>query len=757
MAKKRKQHSPTVRLSLPTATIYAGSPVTIGIAVNDVDGNLASGSLQWGDGASVSWTTVAPTSLTHTYAAAGSYSIRATVQDTLGMIGSTTASITVQPPTPLPSVFQTDLIEAGPGSGTTGQALGYSATAKFSDGTQQNVTGSAAWLSTNTAVATVAAGAVTTIAAGTTIIRSSYGGYTKDITLTVSAPAPTPPAIPNSPSPADLATGISLTPTLHWASAGADTYAVAFGLVNPPPTVTTGLGTTAYQPGSLTPSTVYFWQITATNSGGSTVGPVWRFTTQAAALTPSPDPTFVPPSSQIVDNSLNVWTLGPVQPNGFYPILKNGVQAGGAFGAKIEWCGGQIYIQGDDTPAAFYRWDAGTSGWVFVSNSDPCVTPPPPPGPTVYIATTGNDTTGDGTIGNPWRTFNRAVPTLTPGMQLLARGGTYDETLQNLIPSGTSWTNKVRIAAYPGETVWLTPSSGGNVVYCSLTCSYIEWDGINIDSRNCDDFAFQISPSAVGDPHHIRIQNCELIGSTKTAGLKGGVVMCSYDHDGSLGGNEFLHLTIHGGGTVDSFHAMYISTPNTLVDGCTLYDWAGAALHFHNSYGRTFAGIVARNNRIGPGRSLGAGQRHWGIITSNGCIGAAIYNNVVFGVPNDGSTSAGLYDFAGDHVQWLNNTVADCAGEGLVIESGVTAAAVTNNIGYNNAGGNYRKSGTVVSELTNLFGTNPLFVNQAGHDYHLQAGSPGVDTGTTVSLVATDLDDVSRPQGAGYDTGAYER
>jgi len=50
---------------------------------------------------------------------------------------------------------------------------------------------------------------------------------------------------------------------------------------------------------------------------------------------------------------------------------------------------------------------------------------------------------------------------------------------------------------------------------------------------------------------------------------------------------------------------------------------------------------------------------------------------------------------------------------------------------------------------------NPRFVNPAAGNYHLAAGSPAIDTGTNAG-VTTDLDGVTRPQGNGYDIGAYE-
>nr|MBC8248539.1 right-handed parallel beta-helix repeat-containing protein [Anaerolineales bacterium] len=46
--------------------------------------------------------------------------------------------------------------------------------------------------------------------------------------------------------------------------------------------------------------------------------------------------------------------------------------------------------------------------------------------------------------------------------------------------------------------------------------------------------------------------------------------------------------------------------------------------------------------------------------------------------------------------------------------------------------------------------------NAANRDYHLTAYSPAIDTGTAEGAPTVDLDGVSRPQGEGYDIGAYE-
>jgi hypothetical protein len=55
-----------------------------------------------------------------------------------------------------------------------------------------------------------------------------------------------------------------------------------------------------------------------------------------------------------------------------------------------------------------------------------------------------------------------------------------------------------------------------------------------------------------------------------------------------------------------------------------------------------------------------------------------------------------------------------------------------------------------------LWDVNPLFVNPSSTDFHLGQGSPAIDAGIALADVSNDFDGVPRPQGAGYDIGAYE-
>ena len=64
--------------------------------------------------------------------------------------------------------------------------------------------------------------------------------------------------------------------------------------------------------------------------------------------------------------------------------------------------------------------------------------------------------------------------------------------------------------------------------------------------------------------------------------------------------------------------------------------------------------------------------------------------------------------------------------------------------------------GTTPTMLNNLVGSNPLFVNAASNDYHLQVSSPAVNAGMTLMMVAADCAGTLRPFGSRYDIGAFE-
>jgi parallel beta-helix repeat protein len=59
-------------------------------------------------------------------------------------------------------------------------------------------------------------------------------------------------------------------------------------------------------------------------------------------------------------------------------------------------------------------------------------------------------------------------------------------------------------------------------------------------------------------------------------------------------------------------------------------------------------------------------------------------------------------------------------------------------------------------DLHSIWAENPLLVNPSGGNYALQAGSPAINTGLTLSEVPVDIIGTARPQGGAYDMGPYE-
>lgn len=70
---------------------------------------------------------------------------------------------------------------------------------------------------------------------------------------------------------------------------------------------------------------------------------------------------------------------------------------------------------------------------------------------TYYVSTTGNDTTGDGSIGNPWKTITKGQSMLAAGDTLLVRGGRYYETVTLTVQGSEG--SPITIQNYPEEEV----------------------------------------------------------------------------------------------------------------------------------------------------------------------------------------------------------------------------------------------------------------------------------------------------------------
>ncbi len=166
-----------------------------------------------------------------------------------------------------------------------------------------------------------------------------------------------------------------------------------------------------------------------------------------------------------------------------------------------------------------------------------------------------------------------------------------------------------------------------------------------------------------------------------------------------------------------------------------------------------------------------------GLTIENAGTGIVIRNNLI-------KSYVDLYLYGSSGVSILNNTLlSDVTLDpqyypgGVEVDGSSKNIVVENNVFFDQPGHIiYVKSSDVLGEsnlvyrddgqplyttdtynhLNDLWGVNPLFVNAAAGDYHLQPASPAIDTGLKLGDVPNDYDGNVRPSGAGYDIGAFE-
>jgi hypothetical protein len=417
-----------------------------------------------------------------------------------------------------------------------------------------------------------------------------------------------------------------------------------------------------------------------------------------------------------------------------------------------------------------------------------------PTGNTYYVATNGSDS-NSGTLDAPWLTIQYAADTMRAGDTVYIRGGVYCENVTTA-QSGSSSGNIV-FSNYPGET----PVIDGTGVDANngfiIDQNYIKLSGVEVRNWNhnviwVENAAyFEISDCVVHDAasgigiaygshdfvlnrvvaHHFDLYGFDVSTSGGADCYNGTFNDCTAhtgrDREQNVDGFALGHGTQHDFVfnrciTHDVYDGFDISARDTTLNRCSAYDcWNGGYKLWQDN--------IRLVNCIGMSSAGSNVELDWdeqpGITTLTNCT---FYNAGSFNVWVENS---------GDSLHMCNCILAGGDNIGLAFEQmGVTNYQGDYNLFHNDnpnravvvgysdefslaqlASGEWTAYSGQDAHSIVVYSDADIFVDPPVFDLHLSPASPAIDSGTGAGAPSEDFDGRGRPQGNGYDIGAYER
>lgn len=386
---------------------------------------------------------------------------------------------------------------------------------------------------------------------------------------------------------------------------------------------------------------------------------------------------------------------------------------------------------------------------------------------TYYVATTGIDSNSCAQATNldtPKLTIPAGVKCLSGGDTLIVKAGTYVNQEITNPPAGRAGAYTVIKGDPGGPRPVLLPNRAAfqRGFYCGTgsACHHIELRYFEI--RDGHESVKLHGTDADGYPHHV-----SMIGNY----FFGGKLLIASSHTGYIGGdhliqgNEFNKIGHLAPGYRPGVNAIYNTGNRTIVEQNTFHNIAhGVGIWRTPNY--LIRGVIIRNNvfydvgREDTADTWQQGQNGSSAIhVSTGGGDHQIYNNVIYR-SGDRSTFSAIviktYYGAEETppIQVYNNTIFDikhASAPAIFIRPNSGGPhVIKNNIAY------LAGAGIVGGTQSNNLTDDPSFKDPARADFTLQRRSAAIDTGGVIDIVTTDFRGVRRPQGAGYDIGAYE-
>jgi len=692
--------APVSALSVaPTAvTILAGATAQLQATTTDSLGNVLTGrAVTWASNNSA--VTVNGNGLV-TGAGSGSATITATSE---GKSGTATVTVTT---VPVASVTVT------PASANlqTGQTVQLTATARDASG--NTLSGRVmTWTSTNTSVVTVnGSGLVGGAGAGSATITATSEGQSGTSTVTVTfVPVASVTVTPASAS-VQVGQTVQLTATPRDANGNAlSGRAVTWSSTNT--TVATVSGT-----GLVRGATAGSATITATSEGQSgtsavtvTVAPVATVTVSPAAAAIQPGQT-VQLTATTKDANGNILTGRTVtwvsNSNAAATVSSSGLVTGVATGTAL-----------------ITATSEGKSGGAAIAVG----TPPPPAGcaPTgggqcYYVDPAGSDG-NPGDSARPFQTVQHAADLVNPGDMVIVRNG-----------------------VYTGGSDVLSIGRGGSAGNLVVFRSQNKWGAVLDGQNNSSATVVHISTN------YVRVEGFEMKGSNHY-----GVDPSTGTHDIQIAGNNIHDVGRYCESSGIGLSAIDAYSDNLIIEGNWVHDIGRFAAgengcqpgndywmnHDHGVYNGQGTNVIIRNNVF---YNI---TRGWGIQRYGSSVDQLYIVNNTFAFPNPNRDGQIILAASTTNLV-IENNIFYLPGQNIGISGTVSGALIDHNLSTGAVGG-----GGIGSNIEN---TDPIFVNPSALDFRLQASSPAINAGIALSIVLNDFFGTPRPQGAGYDIGAYE-
>jgi len=425
-------------------------------------------------------------------------------------------------------------------------------------------------------------------------------------------------------------------------------------------------------------------------------------------------------------------------------------------------------------------------------------------GKSYYVSPSGSDTSL-GTVSSPFASLSKALSASSSGGTIYLRGGTYKNSI-TISKSGITirnYNNEKPIIVGTTSTTVEFSSGASNVLVYGVNfsnspgdCIYLEKGNNHITFSHC---GFYNIPKHVlyaynedGAPtkyiEYLNINNC----TTSKVGWGSG-------YSGEIFSFDGCRYFVYENNLLKDFTKQGINNNggccNGVIQGNTFVNTNYFSYKIDPSWAnndRTVHDIVIRNNLFtGTGTTS---KREIFINPEVGYGGSCrvynidIYDNIFATTASSGDMSYGISILADtvttfSNIRIMYNTFYVAAGSSnyaITMDKGdgtFSNCVIANNIFVTTSTATqiytdftsgfifknncfYYPSGTAAGISSVGVGdggirANPLFIT-LGSDFHLTASSPCKDAASSTYTIAKDYTGISRPQGTGYDIGAYE-